>query len=687
MLKRRCIFKITIIFIAFIMSVCSNIVFSYECTANFNKDGTSSLCWAFDETSGWREEEGSDAHSGKDLYAQDWNRGSTDDDLNEPVYAVIDGTVIYVGCNDYGNSVMISSNDKDFIVTYAHLNKIAVSKGDVVTISSLIGHIGKTGGMSHSHLHLSLYKNMKDINVDNNGYYSKEKVSSENAAEFELKITKDSDLSSRTNEEGDTKNYCQTDGNLISLNFSIDPNSIDEELSYDEKMLTSEEAEKDETALYFDIPANKEYTKTWVVKNTGDAWLKDYSYRFCKCGDSLDGCEDTCSIMDTTKDTKEVTLKCDNDVCSDIKNGSTVTLEVSGLIAPATVGKTQTWWLFQVQTEKDSPYQKIATLSIDLDVQTDSDSVNDDNSLDSSNGGTVNDDTSNNGDVKKCEFPDIPKNVEYKKAVLELCRLGIVKGYDDETFKPDQKVTRVEFLKMVLRAKAKAKGYEDGEYECITEVDGEQKDCSSKVAQNYINAGMDFPQHKICDELFTDETAIRDARWAWPYINYAVKTRIMVGYPKGHFGPDKDIRRDEAIKILVNTIIVDEELKDCEQEPKAQSRQNANVNAEEGPCKTNAFIEEEKKVFFTDVNENNWVCEFLKKFSDFPFSSSSDNYPLTGDVYELLDGYDGITFSSDSALESSTLVKRREMAMSTCKVYAYVKAKADSVKPNFENCK
>ena len=48
-------------------------------------------------------------------------------------------------------------------------------------------------------------------------------------------------------------------------------------------------------------------------------------------------------------------------------------------------------------------------------------------------------------------FSDVPTTASYEKAVSALSQLGIIKGYDDGTFKPDNDVTRAEFTAMLMR--------------------------------------------------------------------------------------------------------------------------------------------------------------------------------------------------------------------------------------------
>ena len=51
-------------------------------------------------------------------------------------------------------------------------------------------------------------------------------------------------------------------------------------------------------------------------------------------------------------------------------------------------------------------------------------------------------------------FTDIFESTQYRDSILTLKKLGIIKGYSDSTFKPNQEVTRAEALKIVLMTAA-----------------------------------------------------------------------------------------------------------------------------------------------------------------------------------------------------------------------------------------
>jgi len=78
-------------------------------------------------------------------------------DLNDMLYAVDSGVVVYAGWNDwgYGNVVAIDHGN-GWQSLYAHLESLSVGCGSFVTKGNVIGYMGSTGNSSGPHLHYEL---------------------------------------------------------------------------------------------------------------------------------------------------------------------------------------------------------------------------------------------------------------------------------------------------------------------------------------------------------------------------------------------------------------------------------------------------------------------------------------------------------------------------------------------------
>lgn len=91
----------------------------------------------------------------------------------QPVRAMMAGTVIFAGadgagptCGEYrgfGKGVVLDSGD-GWQTLYAHLSRIDVQVGDVVTPETMIGAVGKTGCVTGPHLHFGLRHNGDRVN-------------------------------------------------------------------------------------------------------------------------------------------------------------------------------------------------------------------------------------------------------------------------------------------------------------------------------------------------------------------------------------------------------------------------------------------------------------------------------------------------------------------------------------------
>lgn len=82
----------------------------------------------------------------------------------QPIFAVTDGTVVMAGRNGgYGNYVRISHGG-GLASGYAHMSRIAVSRGTRVRRGQVIGYVGSTGLSTGAHLHYELYRNGQTIN-------------------------------------------------------------------------------------------------------------------------------------------------------------------------------------------------------------------------------------------------------------------------------------------------------------------------------------------------------------------------------------------------------------------------------------------------------------------------------------------------------------------------------------------
>ena len=129
--------------------------------------------------------------------------------------------------------------------------------------------------------------------------------------------------------------------------------------------------------------------------------------------------------------------------------------------------------------------------------------------------------------VATAEFQDLKPDYWGYSKINEFAEKGYLSGYEDNTFKPDNAITKAEFVQLV---------------------------------NNYF--GFSGNEEKVAD--FSD---INQAEWYSKAINEAVSRGYISGYADKTFKPNEFITRQEAISILAKILnIADEEIADKNEE-------------------------------------------------------------------------------------------------------------------------
>lgn len=111
----------------------------------------------------------------------------------------------------------------------------------------------------------------------------------------------------------------------------------------------------------------------------------------------------------------------------------------------------------------------------------------------------------------KYAFDDLRRTPWANDAVTALVERGIADGYGDGTFRPEQNITRAEFVALVIRAF--------------------------------------YPGAEAMDCSFTD---VSKDSWAYPYIAAASNLGIINGIGDNQFGPELNIKRQDMAVIINN---------------------------------------------------------------------------------------------------------------------------------------
>ena len=117
--------------------------------------------------------------------------------------------------------------------------------------------------------------------------------------------------------------------------------------------------------------------------------------------------------------------------------------------------------------------------------------------------------------VEKAQFQDVSSDAWYYSAVGTLASLGVVGGYEDGTFRPNGFITRAE---------------------------------AAAIMTNLNN----LSQNPEAVKVFTDHNAI--ASWAKGHVGAAAEAKFMSGYPDGSFRASNTITRAESVATLNNVI-------------------------------------------------------------------------------------------------------------------------------------
>ena len=115
--------------------------------------------------------------------------------------------------------------------------------------------------------------------------------------------------------------------------------------------------------------------------------------------------------------------------------------------------------------------------------------------------------------------PSLPDALrgETAQALELLDTLGLVNGYPDGGYHPDEPLTRAQFCKFAV---------------LLMELEDQLMSASQKT-------------------LFTDVTS---AHWAAPYVNLAYSKSLIQGYGNGYFGPDDNILYEQAVLISLRIL-------------------------------------------------------------------------------------------------------------------------------------
>ncbi|CEN77798.1 IdeS/Mac family cysteine endopeptidase [Paraclostridium sordellii] len=169
-----------------------------------------------------------------------------------------------------------------------------------------------------------------------------------------------------------------------------------------------------------------------------------------------------------------------------------------------------------------------------------------------------------------------------KKEINQFISNGYVNGYEDKTFRPDNSITRAEFVKLVNKYFG-FNNKEDIKFSDINTNDWYYKDICIASKAGYINGYEDKTfkpdktitreevskilitiknkQDNIYDKLNKYPDKNKVSNWAKPYVEGAIEQGYLKGNDLGLLNPTNNITRAESITILSRVVKAKPEIK------------------------------------------------------------------------------------------------------------------------------
>ncbi|MEW6189869.1 MAG: S-layer homology domain-containing protein [Actinomycetota bacterium] len=165
-------------------------------------------------------------------------------------------------------------------------------------------------------------------------------------------------------------------------------------------------------------------------------------------------------------------------------------------------------------------------------------------------------------------FPDVPPTHWAFYNIESLASKGIITGYPDGLFRPEAHISRSQIAKLVVSSKASSlnttfKGY----FKDVPQTHWAWRYIETAYEQGLIKGFPDktfkpedpatraeavtilMRDHPL-DTSGTPFTDVPSNHRAYPYIMTAKNARIVGGYPDGTFRPERFVTRAEAAKIV-----------------------------------------------------------------------------------------------------------------------------------------
>lgn len=150
-------------------------------------------------------------------------------------------------------------------------------------------------------------------------------------------------------------------------------------------------------------------------------------------------------------------------------------------------------------------------------------------------------------------FPDVPEDHMYSDAINYVQEQGVISGFSDNTYRPEDSITRAEFTKIIIKTKYPWAGDRSLSFEEVVDVYEKNSLHSCFFAMEGISFYSDF---KDVEPIYWDRIYLgEDERGGNEFSVYTCIAKgkdILNGYPDSTFRPDNSITFGEASKIISN---------------------------------------------------------------------------------------------------------------------------------------
>lgn len=371
-----------------------------------------------------------------------------------PVYAIANGTVIKASTQSdgFGHHIVIQHNDfpspddknvKETIYSsYSHLSSLVISDRDVVKKGQLIGYSGMTGTATTPHLHFQIdndeapwhpfwpftWQEVKDAGLD---FFS-----AVNAG-----LGKDRAVQTTINPMKYVQKYIGGDAMYVSENVtentagedngSVEDDSSNDAGSYVEGGNVSQNGGQDGNGDVVNDTSNN-VPETNTVSDTGDASVN------AKEAPRFDSFKITVEPEYYIGKKAEFTITVKDQYENNFKDGFIGEIVVTSNSGTVSVNNAI------LTSSKFSPNAEYIGSFAKMDVGKDKLKLIYNDQVYYSDRFEVTD------EAFTVSFKDISTSSKYHDSIVYLASKGVVKGYSDGTFKPTRSVTRAEALKLIL---------------------------------------------------------------------------------------------------------------------------------------------------------------------------------------------------------------------------------------------